>query len=134
VALVHGEMKPCTITSHLLQDRGDGIRGSREHSPNPKLRRSGKGQRAVTHVDVLETADGVSRVSCRLETGRTNQLRIHLSELGHPILGERTYMRGFKGQKIKAPRLMLHAAELGFVHPATGKTLRFEQQPPSEFE
>jgi 23S rRNA pseudouridine1911/1915/1917 synthase len=134
VALIHGSINSCTITSHLLQDRGDGIRGSRERSPNHKLRRSGKGQRAVTHVELLETAGGVSKVSCRLETGRTNQIRIHLSELGHPLLGERTYMRGFAGPRIKAPRLMLHAARLGFVHPATGRPLAFEQPPPADFE
>jgi 23S rRNA pseudouridine1911/1915/1917 synthase len=134
VALVHGDLRSCTITSHLLQDRGDGIRGSREHSPNPKLRRSGKGRRAVTHVKLIETMDGFSRIDCRLETGRTNQIRIHLSELGHPLLGERTYMRGFRGSRIAAPRLMLHAAELGFVHPATGKPLSFRRRPPADFD
>jgi 23S rRNA pseudouridine1911/1915/1917 synthase len=133
VALVHGAPRSCTITSHLLQDRGDGIRGSRERSPNPKLRRSGKGRRAVTHVELIETVNGISRISCRLETGRTNQIRIQLAELGHPLLGERTYMRGYQGPRILAPRLMLHAAELGFVHPATGKLLSFTRRPPADF-
>ena len=76
---------------------------------------------------------GATLVSCRLETGRTHQIRIHLSEAGHPLLGEMVYVRDFKGPWLPAPRLMLHATELGFVHPRTGKELRFTDPPAEDF-
>jgi 23S rRNA pseudouridine1911/1915/1917 synthase len=74
-------------------------------------------------------------VSCRLETGRQHQIRIHLSEAGTPLLGEPIYVRGswLKGAKERARRPMLHAVELGFVHPGTRKELRFTAEPPPDF-
>jgi 23S rRNA pseudouridine1911/1915/1917 synthase len=77
--------------------------------------------------------DGATLVRVRIETGRTHQIRIHLSESGHPIVGERVYIRGWKGNEIASPRLMLHAAELGFEHPS-GKPLHFEEPLPEDFE
>ena len=71
-------------------------------------------------------------MACRLETGRTHQIRIHLSESGNPLVGERVYVRGFRGPLIEAPRLMLHAAELGFIHPATEREVRWEQPTPED--
>ena len=73
-------------------------------------------------------------VACRLETGRTHQIRIHLSEAGHPIVGERVYIRNFEGALLPAPRPMLHAAELGFVHPVRGTSMKFEAPLPEDFE
>lgn len=134
LALVHGHAASGTIESHLLEDRGDGIRGSSESSPHAKVRRSGRGRRALTHVECLQRLDGASLISCRLETGRTNQIRIHLSERGHPLLGETTYMRDFKGKRIQAERLMLHAKTLGFLHPVTNREMTFEAPLPPEFE
>ena len=71
----------------------------------------------------LETLDGYTVIECRLETGRTHQIRIHLSELGHPLCGEKVYNRPVGGDPVAddsgAPRLALHAAELGFQHPGT---------------
>ena len=78
--------------------------------------------------------NGATLVECRLETGRTHQIRIHMSESGHPVVGERVYVRGFTGEEIRAPRLMLHARELGFVHPAREEEVRFERAPPADFE
>ena len=75
---------------------------------------------------------GATLVACRLETGRTHQIRIHLSESGHPLLGERVYVRDFRGPLLEAPRLMLHAAQLGFVHPATEREMRWEQPMPED--
>jgi len=134
VALIHGQVSSQTVTSHFLQDRGDGIRGSSEKSHSPKIRRSGTGQRAVTHIKFIDAKNGIGKIECRLETGRTNQIRIHLSELGHPLLGETTYMRGFKGTEIEAPRLMLHAQELGFVHPVTKENVSYKKAPPADFK
>ncbi len=123
-----------TIRSHLIADRGDGLRGSVESLPARSKGRSEQGQRAVTHVEVLEhLAAGASLVACRLETGRTHQIRIHLSESGHPLVGERVYIRRFEGEVLGAPRMMLHAAELGFVHPATEEQVKWEIPPPQDF-
>lgn len=123
-ALGHGAVPPGRLASRLVKDRGDGRRGSTE---NPVL-----GREAVTHVRVLERLRGATLVECRLETGRTHQIRIHLSESGHPLLGERVYSKDFRGTLISAPRLMLHAFELGFEHPSTGAPLHFEQPMPAD--
>jgi 23S rRNA pseudouridine1911/1915/1917 synthase len=130
LAIAHGSVRAQTIRSHLVDDRGDGRRGSIEKSPRRGAR---EGQLAVTHVAPLEELDGATLVACTLETGRTHQIRIHLSEAGHPLVGERVYMRP-SAQAIRAPRLMLHAAELGFVHPATGRDVRWELAPPADFQ
>ena len=123
-----------TITSQLVADRGDGLRGS-AHARDASV-----GQRAVTHVEPIETrtipAGGTAQatlVACRLETGRTHQIRIHLAEMGHPIVGERVYMRDYRGPRIEAPRVMLHAAELGFEHPKTERHVQWEEPPPADF-
>lgn len=132
VALVHGHPRTQTFRSHLLEDRGDGLRGSieaaRRRGRNPK----GEGREAVTHVEVLERVGPASLVVCRLETGRTHQIRIHLAEAGHPLLGERVYVRERAGPEIPAARVMLHARVLGFEHPAAG-AVRFEREPPGDF-
>jgi 23S rRNA pseudouridine1911/1915/1917 synthase len=134
LAVVHGAARDTVFDSILVPDRGDGLRGS--------LRGRGRGigseglppeaRQAITHVRVQERLRGATLVSCRLETGRTHQIRIHLSEAGHPLLGETVYVRDFKGSWLPAPRLMLHATELGFVHPRTGKELRFVDPPPED--
>jgi 23S rRNA pseudouridine1911/1915/1917 synthase len=137
VALVHGVAQSKTIESHFVEDRGDGLRGSVEHRKGRKHAiGSEKTQRAVTHIEVLETFPraGASLVTCTLETGRTHQIRIHLSEEGHPVLGERVYIRDWKQPEIPAPRVMLHAAELGFVHPANGREMSFTSKLPADFE
>lgn len=124
VALAHGLARDGTFTSRLVQDRGDGRRGSTE---NPEL-----GREATTHVKLLEPLRGASLIECRLETGRTHQIRIHLAELGHPLVGERVYSKNYRGQLLPAPRLMLHARELAFEHPSTGARLHFEQAMPAD--
>jgi 23S rRNA pseudouridine1911/1915/1917 synthase len=126
LALVHGALGSRTFRSRLVTDRGDGLRGS---TSNPKL-----GQTAVTHVRPRETLVGATLVECRLETGRTHQIRIQLSESGHPIVGERVYVRGYTDPLIAAPRLMLHAAELGFLHPTSGRPLRFSEALPADMQ
>jgi 23S rRNA pseudouridine1911/1915/1917 synthase len=126
VAIAHGSLGDRTFRSRLVQDRGDGFRGSTD---NPKL-----GRDAITHVRVLERLADATLIECRLETGRTHQIRIHLSEAGFPIVGDRVYVKNYRGNVITAPRLMLHARELGFEHPTSKKPLHFEEPAPADFE
>jgi 23S rRNA pseudouridine1911/1915/1917 synthase len=128
LCLVHGALQSQTITSSLARDRGDGLRGSTTVK--------GQGRRAVTHVEVLECFGPVTLCRCRLETGRTHQIRIHLAEAGHPLIGEPVYIRRFvrRGHvPLEAPRMMLHAAELGFVHPTQSHDILLQSDPPPAF-
>lgn len=101
------------------------------------------GKPAVTHYTVRSYhPSGISLVELKLETGRTHQIRVHLSELGHPIVGDNIYgaakrlknLRSMQLRKIieEMPRFALHAMELGFVHPRTGKTMRFRAPWPDD--
>jgi 23S rRNA pseudouridine1911/1915/1917 synthase len=129
LAVVPGFVKPQTFSSWLVRDRGDGRRGS-----GPE----GQGKFAVTHVDVLERLPKHTVLACRLETGRTHQIRIHLAEAGHPVCGEKVYNRRSGGEQIQdnseAPRLALHAAELGFKHPTTGEPMQWEMELPLDLQ
>lgn len=129
LAIAHGDVAKRTFRSRLVVNRGDGLRGSLREDE-----RAMEGQLAVTHVEPIERLRGATLVACRLETGRTHQIRIHLSEAGHPIVGETVYVRKYPGPLIAAPRLMLHAKELGFVHPRTNDVMVFEEPPPKDFE
>jgi 23S rRNA pseudouridine1911/1915/1917 synthase len=116
LAVVPGRVTARRIATHLVRDRGDRRRGSTAVE--------GVGKEAVTHVEPVEQLPGYTLLACRLETGRTHQIRIHLAEQGHPVCGEQVYNRP-PGEPPRpdasgAPRLALHAAELGFNHPATG--------------
>jgi 23S rRNA pseudouridine1911/1915/1917 synthase len=127
LAVCVGRVGAGTIRTNLIRDRGDGRRGSSGTE---------EGKPAVTHVQPVEhLGDAFTLVECRLETGRTHQIRIHLAEIGHPVCGERVYAapRGMKVEDTSdAPRVMLHAAELGFVHPENGQDLRFESPLPAD--
>lgn len=114
-----------------------------------------RGREAITHFTVLErypamlkgkdeTEALASLVECRLETGRTHQIRVHMSHLGHPLLGDGLYGSGFATKAVRLPeqardaltkldRQALHAAVLGFAHPASGEELLFESEPPEDF-
>lgn len=126
VAIAHGSVRDATISSRLVQDRGDGRRGSTE---NPEL-----GREATTHVKLVEALRGASLLECQLETGRTHQIRIHLSERGHPLVGEKVYSKNYRGELLPAPRLMLHAQKLAFEHPQTGQRLEFDQPIPADMQ
>jgi 23S rRNA pseudouridine1911/1915/1917 synthase len=90
-------------------------------------------KRAVTHIGVIESLAGATLVSARLETGRTHQIRIHLAGVGHPVAGDRTHGGETERKFIpRPPRLALHAAVLGFNHPATGERIRFDSPLPDE--
>ncbi|MDB4977503.1 MAG: Ribosomal large subunit pseudouridine synthase, partial [Myxococcaceae bacterium] len=140
VALAHGSVIGRTFDSTLIRDRGDGLRGSLGHFRAARGKPPEDAQRAITHVRLLErllergSSAPASLVECMLETGRQHQIRIHLSEAGSPLLGERVYIRDFRGPRIEAARPMLHARELGFEHPRTGRTMQFKLEPPEDFE
>jgi 23S rRNA pseudouridine1911/1915/1917 synthase len=102
------------------------------------------GREATTHWRVLETLGPASLIACRLETGRTHQIRVHLAHIGHPLLGDSVYGAGFKTKATQLSpdaraaletlgRQALHAATLGFEHPITGEPLSFDSEPPDDF-
>ncbi len=91
---------------------------------------------AVTHYKVLERYGTFTLIEARLETGRTHQIRVHMSYLKHPLLGDELYgpVKSKAASKLGAKRQMLHAGVLGFVHPSTGEHMEFESPLPGDFE
>ena len=111
------------VTGNLREDRGtvDAPIG-RHHTDRKRMAVTDRGgKRAVTHWEVIERFPGLTYVRCRLETGRTHQIRVHMAHMGHPVYGDTVY-----GAKKPVPGLTgqcLHAAGLRFVHPRTGETV-----------
>ncbi len=132
LALTRGVPGAKRIESVLVRDRGDGRRGSTTDLV------AEDGKHAVTHVSVLETLGNFALVECRLETGRTHQVRIHLGEAGTPLCGETVYDRPPHGKPHPdgsgAKRPMLHATRLGFAHPDSGEAMNWEVEPPTDFQ
>lgn len=127
--LAHGTVSSQRIESYLVADRGDGLRGS--------TTRLEQGKRAVTHVTADRVLVKCTLCSVRLETGKTHQIRIHLAEAGHPLVGETVYTRDYEeagGKLLTSGRLMLHAATLGFEHPITGKRVSLASELPPDFQ
>ncbi len=127
-AVVHG--KPASASGRIesrLVERADGtMRSTRPDEP------AETGEHAVTNWSLVSTHGRFSLVEVQLETGRKHQIRAHLSELGHPIAGDRWY--GSDAQRaIKAPRLLLAAVHLAFDHPRDGRRVSFESPAPGEF-
>src|SRR5438876_5861688 len=133
-AIAHGAVAARRVETDLVTDRGDGIRGSYGHFRRPRGGIPPEAKRSVTHVRPIAPLAGATLVECRLETGRQHQIRIHLSELGHPLVGERVYIRDYAGPKIESMRPMLHARTLGFAHPRTAERIFFEREPPDDFQ
>jgi 23S rRNA pseudouridine1911/1915/1917 synthase len=134
VALCEGRVTSRSHESYLMADRGDGRRGSFRGSNPPR-----NAKRSITHVAAKQVferpgADAVTLVGCTLETGRQHQIRIHLAEAGHPLVGERVYGDLRRRQPVEASRLMLHAEHLGFVHPAHEEVVRWSSPPPPDFQ
>jgi 23S rRNA pseudouridine1911/1915/1917 synthase len=135
LAIAHGTVPARTFRTFFIENRGDGLRGSARGKKPPADARE-----AVTHVEPRRLLPGggasprATLVACRLETGRTHQIRIHLSESGHPIAGDRVYIRHYTGPRIEAPRLMLHAAALGFIHPATEQPVAWSLPLPDDMQ
>ena len=128
LCVAHGRVGDRRIESQLVTDRGDGLRGS--------TRRPGQGKRAVTHVRAVEELPLATLCEVRLETGKTHQIRIHLAEDGHPLVGEKVYIRDYGkrgGEPLPSARLLLHAATLGFKHPVSGTIVKLTSELPEDF-
>ncbi len=140
-AIVWGDLKEDegTVDANLMRDPSDRLRFCTTSDPE-------RGKRAVTHWKVLERMGFVTLVECRLETGRTHQIRVHMSSIGHPVFGDERYggteiRQGTIYSKYKqfihncfelCPRQALHARTLGFVHPRTHKSVYFESPLPQD--
>ncbi len=99
----------------------------------------GKGRHAVTHYRTVQNLAKTSLVECTLETGRTHQVRVHMAHIGHPLIGDGVYSNRQNPYRIgpnqsKFERQALHAASLGFIHPVSGETLRFESRLPQDIQ
>ena len=116
-ALAHGQAERASHESWLIANRGDGLRGSWGVFRRPMGKRPDEARWSRTHVKSVQRYEGASLLTVELETGRQHQIRIHLAEAGHPIIGEQVYIRDYKRRNmpvIEAPRPMLHARTLGF--------------------
>lgn len=131
LALTRGTPPERRISSTLVENRGDGRRGSCPKGSEEV------GKQAITHVRVIEWFPEFALVECKLETGRTHQVRIHLGEVGFPLCGEVVYDRPLHGKKHPdasgATRPMLHAARLGIIHPETEEPMLWDATPPADF-
>jgi 23S rRNA pseudouridine1911/1915/1917 synthase len=132
----------CLVHGRVKRDAGT-IDAPIGRDPRSRVRMAvvtgGKGRRSITRFRVLERFPGASYVECRLETGRTHQIRVHLASLGHPLLGDETYGRrrvSTAGGPVPAALLeglggvALHAAGLAFIHPASGEPVALESPLP----
>ncbi len=94
------------------------------------VQREGRGKHAVTHYRTIERLDRAALIECRLETGRTHQVRVHMAHIGHPLLGDPAYGKAGPHRAVLAEldfhRQALHAARLGFIHPVTSQAVSFE--------
>ena len=132
-AIGHGTVAATRVETYLVLDRGDQMRGSYGHFRRTTGKPPIDARRSVTHIKPIAYLMGATLVECRLETGRQHQIRIHISEHGHPLVGERLYIRDYRGPKIEAMRPMLHARTLGFVHPRNSQRIFFERESPDDF-
>lgn len=127
LAFVVGSPPEGRYESRLVDDRGDGRRGTGSGA---------EGQVAITDVRVVEAYDGRALCECHLQTGRTNQIRIHLAERGHPLCGESKYLAKPDGTRFPAdplaPRLALHAEALGFDMPGSGEWVEYHEPLPPD--
>lgn len=105
---------------------GRDIRDRKKMAVNEK-----NGKPAVTHYEVLKQFQGFSYIECRLETGRTHQIRVHMTSIGHPLLGDEVY--GNRASKFKLQGQCLHAMTIGFIHPVTNEYMEFEAPLPDYF-
>jgi 23S rRNA pseudouridine1911/1915/1917 synthase len=125
LALVHGDLaRPTTIDAPI----------GRHPTQRTTMAVVERGKPARTHVGVLEAFGFATLLRCRLETGRTHQIRVHLAAIGHPLVGDPAYgTRHPRGGSLAFPRQALHATRLQLTHPLTRARLRFDAAPPADF-
>jgi 23S rRNA pseudouridine1911/1915/1917 synthase len=133
IAVCAGHPSPAQGTIDARVGRSDADRKKMTVLPN----NSSRGKSAITHYTVLERLDDAAVIECRLETGRTHQVRVHCASIGHPLLGDPAYGRTPKSlrpvlERLGFARQALHAAELGFAHPVTGEVVQFRSDLPSD--
>jgi len=125
LALVYGEVdRPGTVEAPLARD------------PFNRTRRAvhTMGKPAITHYDVVERFPGMTLLRCRLETGRTHQIRVHMQHLGHPLVGDAVYTAGRRAHhKFPFPRQALHAERLGLIHPLSHAEMHWTSPLPPDF-
>jgi len=122
-ALVEGEVKKDEATIHTWLKETKTLRMYASPTANG-------GQEAITHYKVLQRSKKFSLLEVRLETGRKNQIRVHMEYIGHPVVGDKKY--GSRSNPIG--RLGLHAGTIAFYHPTTGEFMRFESKVPGRFK
>lgn len=132
-AIVYGHPLPGTGTVDAWLGRSDADR------KKMAVHREGRGKHAVTHYRTVERLRDAAMVECRLETGRTHQVRVHMHHIGHPLIGDPVYGRERKGFKsiletLGFKRQALHAKSLGFIHPVTDERLMFQSALPADMQ
>lgn len=132
-AITYGVPVPATGTVDAWIGRSDADR------KKMAVHREGRGKHAVTHYRVAKPLRGAALVECRLETGRTHQVRVHMAHLGHPLIGDPVYgkeRKGFKSilETLGFKRQALHARTLGFIHPVSHERLQFESAIPADMQ
>jgi len=125
LALVYGEIdRSGTVNEPLARD------------PHNRTKRTvhSLGKEAVTHYEVVERFPGITLLRCRLETGRTHQIRVHMQHIGHPLVGDTVYNASRRSHlKLPFPRQALHAERLGLIHPITQEFMQWECPLPPDF-
>ena len=133
IAVTAGHPSPASGTINARVGRSDADRKKMTVLPND----SSRGKTAITHYRTLEPLEAAAMIECRLETGRTHQVRVHCASIGHPLLGDPAYGRTPKQlrpvlERLGFARQALHAAELGFQHPITGEMVRLQSDLPPD--
>lgn len=121
------------LAEGIIKDDNGTVDAPLGRNPNDRLKIAvvTNGRRAVTHYNVIERFKNNTLIQCRLETGRTHQIRVHMAYIGHPLVGDPVY--GYKKQRFSVEGQVLHAQVLGFIHPSTGKYIEFNSPLPDYF-
>ena len=132
-AIVSGRPSPARGTVNAWMGR------SSHDRKKMAVQHEGRGKHAITHYDVKELLYDAALVECRLETGRTHQVRVHMAHIGHALVGDPVYGRPRKPhrpilEKLGFKRQALHAARLGFIHPVNSRTMTFESEIPADMQ